>query len=175
MREGALKLSDVHLPGVVDAELQGASADKLAEIWAQETRLSTPDDVLRRRVRSQMPPGDGTRAARATAWGSGVLGAAVGHTPRTSLGRNRWSVPVEDAAPLLPEETAAMVAKREVAQRALAAGTRALLYGSAVAVVGLIVGARVAAHALDIHSEQDLRDRTAEVRAGHCALPQTQF
>jgi len=161
IREGAIKVTDVHLPeGVTAEEVMGShSSEKLAEIYAQETRLSAPEEVLRRRVSSQMPPGEG---AKFRARGSGFLNESSPTMPRTSLGRNRWAMPVHKEAPLLPEETAAMVAKREVAQKALAAGTRALFYGSAAACVGLVAAVHIASRALDINSEEDLRQRATE-------------
>lgn len=168
IREGAIKLSDAHLEGLTEEVLDdGHSSQKLAEIYAQETRLSAPEEVLRRRVNGQMPPGEGLQG-RYTARGSGFLATHSPAMPRTSLGRNRWSLPVADAAPLLPEETAALTAKKVLAAKTLAAGTRALLYGTALAVVGLVGAAHYAARALDIRSEADLRERAAEVRARHC-------
>ena len=164
IRDGAIKTSDAHREGLAEEEAFGASSEKLAEIYAQETRLSAPEEVLRRRVNGQMPPGEG--AGRYTARGSGFLSTNSPHMPRTSLGRNRWSLPVAEAPPLLPEENAALAAKRILAQKTLAAGTRALLYGTALAVVGLVAATHYGARALNIHSEEDLRERAAEVRPG---------
>ena len=177
IRDGAIKTSDAYLEGRAAAEEAfGASSEKLAEIYAQETRLSAPEEVLRRRVNGQMPPGEG--AGRYTARGSGFLTTNSPHMPRTSLGRNRWSLPVAEAVPLLPEENAALAAKRILAQKTLAAGTRALLYGTALAVVGLVAATHYSARALNIYSEEDLRERAAEVSATwqgqcvrmHCAM-----
>jgi len=139
-----------------------ASPDKLAEISAQEVRFASPPDVLRRRVHAQMPPGDTTRHA---SW-AGALGGAVGAVPSTSLGRSRWSLPdAASAPPPLAEESTAAAAHRAVAQRALAAGTRALLYGSALAVVLSVVGAFAAADSLGIRDEADMRRVAAEAVA----------
>ncbi len=152
--------------------LSATPTDKLAEIHAAETRLSAPEAVLRLRVRSQMPPGDGARVGPGSAAFAGALGGAMGAAPRTSLGRARWALP--DASELLrgdagalpaAEESAARAAQREVAQRTLAAGTRALLYGSALAVVAAIAGARAAAQAYGIESEADMRRVCAEAAA----------
>ena len=148
VREGAIVPAEEG-----DEEEQLVASDKLAEIHAQETRVAVPADVLRRRVRAQMPVGDATRVGSAFAIGGA---AASGYRP--SLGRARWSVP-EAPASVLPaaEETAAVLAQRAVAQQALAAGTRALLYGSAALAVAAVVGARLAASAYGIESEEDLR------------------
>lgn len=147
----------------MDGEAGDASSDKLAEIHAQETRLSVPAEALRRRVHAQMPPGDTTRH-HAAAWGA--LGGAVGAAPRTSLGRGRWSLPdASPAAPLLAEETAAAAANRLVAERALAAGTRALFYGSALAVVSAVAASFLAADAYGITDEAAMRRVAAEAVA----------
>ncbi len=151
-------------------------SSKLAEIHAAETRLSAPPEVLRRRVTRQMPPGEGAgRRAGGATW-AGALGAAVGAAPRTSLGRGRWVLPADTPQlPPLAEEHAAAAARNAVAQRALAAGTRALLYGSALAVVASVVGARAAAHAYDIRSEADLRATVAAAVAPRAAALKAQL
>ena len=137
--------------------LPTGGADKLPSISAQETRLSAPDEVLRRRVSSQMPPtaGKGVPGHRSATWMS--LGYAV---PRTGLGRWRWRA-MQESMPeplaLLPEEAAALVKRNEVAQRALVAGTRALLYGSALTLVAVLAGGRLAAYSLGVHNLEDVR------------------
>jgi hypothetical protein len=179
IREGAFAPGEgasAELPSGPHAPLSSTSSEKLAEIHAAETRLSAPPEVLRRRVRAQMPPGDGDVSGRfrnCNPWG-GSLSGSFGHAPRTSLGRNRWSLPTDaDAAAhsaLAPaEESAAVAARRAVATRTLAAGTRALLYGSALAVVAAVAGARAAAQAWDIRSEEDLRRVAAAVVAPRAA------
>ena len=61
-----------------------------------------------------------------------------------------------DATPI-PAETEAMRKTRAVANKALAAGTRALLYGSVAAAAGVVGGGFVASAALDVRSSDDLR------------------
>jgi hypothetical protein len=163
IREGAITDDpDTRVDGEA-GEAGDASSDKLAEIHAQETRLSVPAEALRRRVHAQMPPGDTTRRHVAE-WGA--LGGAVGAAPRTSLGRGRWSLPdASPAAPLLAEETAAAAANRLVAERALAAGTRALFYGSALAVVSAVAASFLAADAYGITDEAAMRRVAAEAVA----------
>ena len=108
-----------------------------------------------------MPPMSGRGVVpRPGVWGA-ELGSAV---PRTSLGRGRWTVGGEDTA-LIPEETVAMAQKREVAQRALAAGTRALLYGSAGACACVLLFGRLAAWHYDVRSVADLQALTQRVLA----------
>ena len=145
---GALS-DDAALAGAV--EVEPFLGDKLAEISAQETRLSAPAQATRFFGRSQFPVTSAAGSRRET----GALGG-LGHTPRTSLGRNRWSVPVDDVV-YLPEETAAQKAKQLVAQKAAAAGTRAFLYGSAAAVVVCLVGARIFLDMAGVRTEADLR------------------
>lgn len=111
-----------------------------------------------------MPPGDTTGRRHVGAWGA--LGGVVGAAPRTSLGRGRWSLPdVAPASPVLAEETAAAAANRLVAERALAAGTRALLYGSALAVVSAVAASFLAADAYGIHDEETMRRVAADAVA----------
>ena len=162
VREGAIsEEDDARVSGEANAS-DTATVDKLAEIHAQETRLSAPPDVLRRRVAALMPPGDAT--PRYTAWGA--LGGVLGSAPRTSLGRGRWSLPDASSSPVpLAEETAAAAANRLVAERTLAAGTRALLYGTALAVVAAVAGAALAADAYGVHDEADVRRVAAEAVA----------
>lgn len=140
--------------------LDSVSPDKLAEVHAQETRLSAPAEVLRRRAAGQMPPDSGgSRPRRSSAFVAGALGAGSGYSARTSLGRARWQVPTSlDGPPLLAEETAALAAKREVAEKAMRAGTRALAYGSVASVVVLMLSTRLALHWAGVTSEAELRD-----------------
>lgn len=148
------------LAGAVSEAELGAASDKLAEISAQETRLSAPADKLRFKGSSQFPPTSAAGSRR----GSSAWGQQAWDSPRTSLGRTRWSVPVADAA-LLPEETAAQQARKAVAERAMRAGTRALGYGSAAAVVVVALATRYALDALDVRSEADLRRVCGEALA----------
>jgi hypothetical protein len=152
-----------------DAVLSGAAGeaehfigDKLAEISAAETRLSAPAEARRHFGRSQFPvtSAEGSRRERPG------LGGGFGHSPRTSLGRSRWSVPVDDVV-YLPEETAAQRAKQLVAQKAAAAGTRAFLYGSAAAVVVCLVSVRLGLEWSGVRSEADLRRVAADFLRPH--------
>ena len=63
----------------------------------------------------------------------------------------------EERRHAIPAETEAMRKTRAVANKALAAGTRALLYGSVAAAAGVVGGGFVASAALDVRSSDDLR------------------
>jgi hypothetical protein len=155
------------LSGVVSEPELGAVADKLAEISAAETRLSARPESRRFFGDSQFPPTSAAGSRRPPAWSTPLVSgpSAVGHAPRTSLGRNRWSLPSEADVVLLPEETAAQVARKAVAEKALAAGTRALLYGSAAAVMAVVLGARLALDSAGVSDEAGLRAACAQALA----------
>ena len=146
LREGALK---DHAGALLEGEVGPAphvSDTKLAEIHAQEARLSASGPGVRRSVSSQMPPMSaegGYRRDRSVAGTYHIppretrCGAAC--TPRTTR-RSRRSYPRRPRR----------CAKQAVADKALAAGTRALIYGSLIAAAGVTGGALVAATHFDV-------------------------
>ena len=69
----------------------------------------------------------------------------------------RASHEANKARALLPEESAAMRKTKAIADKALVAGTRALFYGTLLAVGGVVGGGMLAATALDIRDADDLR------------------
>jgi hypothetical protein len=158
IREGAIKEHDVgHL-------LEGPTErfpvldTKLAEIHAQEARVSAPMKGMRLRVGSQMPPmstegGYGRdRSIAGTYRVPSARGAVWG-----GLDAVRASHEANKARALLPEESAAMRKTKAVADKALVAGTRALFYGSLIAGAGVVGGGMLAATVLDIRDVDDLR------------------
>lgn len=159
LREGALK---DHAGALLEGEVGLAphvSDTKLAEIHAQEARLSASGPGVRRSVSSQMPP--------MSAEGGYRRDRSVAGTYRIPSARNAmWSglhaANNANEPALLPEETAAMRKSKAVADKALAAGTRALIYGSLIAAAGVTGGALVAATHFDIRSQDDLRRVLAE-------------
>ena len=159
LREGALK---DHAGALLEGEVGPAphvSDTKLAEIHAQEARLSASGPGVRRSVSSQMPP--------MSAEGGYRRDRSVAGTYRIPSARNAmWSglhaANNAKEPALLPEETAAMRKSKAVADKALAAGTRALIYGSLIAAAGVTGGALVAATHFDIRSQDDLRRVLAE-------------
>ena len=157
LREGALKAGAL-LEGEV-GPAPHVSDTKLAEIHAQEARLSASGPGVRRSVSSQMPP--------MSAEGGYRRDRSVAGTYRIPSARNAmWSglhaANNAKEPALLPEETAAMRKSKAVADKALAAGTRALIYGSLIAAAGVTGGALVAATHFDIRSQDDLRRVLAE-------------
>lgn len=131
------------------------SDTKLAEIHAQEIRVSAPLSALRRRVTSQIPPistDGGYARSREQQQGMGKVPSA-----RSA----KWAgLATRDAGAemaLLPEETQAMRKSKAAAEKALRAGTRALAYGSLLAAAGITGGAVLAASWFDIRSQADLR------------------
>lgn len=165
VREGAFSDSDTGLAVGGDPGSAAAlsSSDKLAEIHAAEARTAAPLEALRLRTASLMPPGHKLNGATSWVAAGALSGGLHSHHHRPSLGRGRWAALSPQAAsaaapPALAEETAAAAAKRAAAEAAMRAGARALAYGSAAAVVGLLLGGRLALRTLGIESEDGLRD-----------------
>jgi hypothetical protein len=157
IREGALKPhAGALLEGEVGDAVGSVSDTKLAEIHAQEARLSASVRESRRSVTSQMPP-------MSTAGYRGRDRSFAGTYRVPSARGAKWGglAAVDGAGSemvaLLPEETAAMRKSKAVADKALAAGTRALMYGSLIALAGVAGGGLIAANALDIRDRDDLR------------------
>ena len=152
IKEGALELPETRIDGKTNHFT--ASNEKLAEIYAQETRVAAPVGALTRRVKSQMPP-------TSTAGGRHRWIESQHDAARVPSARHvKWSSLAADAQAqdlaLLPEETEALRKNKAAAQRALHFGTRALVYGSLAAFAGVAGGAMLAATYLDIRSQADL-------------------
>ena len=154
IREGALKPHESQILLDGETELFAVSDTKLAEIHAQETRVSARELALRRRVTSQMPP-----ISTAGGYARSRLPRGMGKVP--SARNAKWAqMNATDAAAemaLLPEETEAMRKSKAVAEKALRAGTRALLYGSLIAAAGVTGSAVLIASYYDIRSQADLQ------------------
>tara|TARA_B110000977_G_scaffold119550_3_gene154068 strand:+ start:12744 stop:13508 length:765 start_codon:yes stop_codon:yes gene_type:complete len=157
IREGALKETDVPL---LDGErsLFPVSDTKLAEIHAQEARVSAPMRGERLRVSSQMPPisTEGGHSKDKSIAGTYRVPSARGAV-WGGLDAVRASHEQNKLRALLPEESAAMRKTKAVADKALVAGTRALAYGSLLAAAGVFGGGMLAATALNIRDANDLR------------------
>eukprot|EP00887_Chlorella_sp_A99_P000251 scaffold13.g251.t1 len=146
----------------------------LFEVLSQQARVEDPEAAARkeyeRRIKGEPPPlgPEELRRYRAASAGAGggmyVIGAAVGHVPRTHLGRGRYQAP-QAPAPSAAEgfgdwtlgPRALSPEAREAARRSFLASVRSLVYGSVAAAVGLASGATLAVWALEIHSAEDLR------------------
>jgi hypothetical protein len=159
IREGAIKEDDVGQLLEGPTELFPVSGTKLAEIHAQEARVSAPIRGMRLRVSSQMPPtstegGHGrdrsiagtyrVPSARGAVWG-GLDAVRASHEANKA------------GLALLPEESAAMKKTKAIADKAFVAGTRALLYGSFIAGAGVVGGGMLCAALFDIRDVDDLR------------------
>lgn len=134
-----------------------ATPERLAEISAQETRLSAPVAAHRRRATSMMPPISSEGAVRHRL-GSWAAAGAVGAIPATRLGRDRWALELRTApVELLPEELRAMELKHAAQSRAAAAAVRSAAYGCGVAVVGVTALVVALLNYYDIGSVVELR------------------
>ena len=161
IREGALSETGVHLlEGNGQRELfPGWEKDKLAAIHAQEARVSPSVRAARLRVSSQMPP-------TSTQGASGRLDRSFAGTHKVPSTRGavwegfdavRASREANKSRVLLPEESAAMRKTKAVADKALVAGTRALVYGSLIAVSGVAGGGLLVLTWLDVRDAHDVR------------------
>jgi hypothetical protein len=154
IREGAIKEHDVGRLLEGPTELFPISDTKLAEIHAQEARVSAPMRGMRLRVGSQMPP-------MSTKGGHGrdrsIAGTYRVPSARGAVWGGLDEVRANKARALLPEESAAMRKTKAVADKALVAGTRALFYGSLLAGAGVVGGGMLAATVLDIRDADDVR------------------
>ncbi|KAK3273441.1 hypothetical protein CYMTET_18317 [Cymbomonas tetramitiformis] len=157
IKEG--KISKDLLSRLTEMEKRGTlyTADTLPEvlpeILQQSTRLSAPEIAELIRARKLMPTITGSKKSVKPFFGEN----AMGHVPAVRMGRHRW-VPPEDTAALIPEEAIALKARAEAAQQAFRASTRALFYGSALSIVGLVVAVRCTISYLEIKSVEDLRN-----------------
>lgn len=131
------------------------------EILQQQARIDDPDAWARKqrsyRVRGEAPmPSDGEtmRARRQIrAWGQ-----PLGHMTALSMsGRGRFHVPRGQKYEYAMRVAEVPSEGQEAAQRAFRASLRALLYGSALGCVGLVVGVSAAAHFSGIRSVEDLQ------------------
>ncbi|PRW20197.1 hypothetical protein C2E21_9216 [Chlorella sorokiniana] len=144
----------------------------LAEVLQQQVRLDDPQALRRkeyeRRVKGEPPPLTEAELMRARSK-LYALGAAVGHVPRMSMGRNRWgAMPAAGGGDGMDLATLSGVRQltpeaREVASRTYVAGVRALVYGSLLGAIGLAAAVTWATRSLDIRSGEDLGER---MRAG---------
>ena len=154
IREGAIKEHDVGRLLEGPTELFPISDTKLAEIHAQEARVSAPMRGMRLRVGSQMPPmstkgGHGrdrsiagtyrVPSARGAVWGARRGAGVARGEQRERCCRGVGGVRKTKA----------------VADKALVAGTRALFYGSLLAGAGVVGGGMLAATVLDIRDADE--------------------
>ncbi|KAI7839936.1 hypothetical protein COHA_006330 [Chlorella ohadii] len=149
-----------------------AQYEVLAEVLQQQARLDDPQALRRkeyeRRVKGEPPPLSEAELMRARSK-LYALGAAVGHVPRMSMGRNRWgAMPAAGGGDGMDLATLSGVRQmtpeaREVASRTYVAGVRALVYGSLLGAIGLAAAVTWATRSMDIRSGEDLGDR---MRAG---------
>jgi len=151
--------------------------DKLVSVCAEEARFSrggTLDRVIRRRLRSELGVsrvvagesalGDVSELSTPCATpGSSIFDAQSGVGRK--LNRRDWMREVtldlkraaESRRAMSPMELKALEATHVAHRRALVAGARALVYGSVLAVVGVVGGSAVASAWLEIHSHDDFR------------------
>ncbi len=121
--------------------------DVLPEVLQQQTRLDAPDAARRkeyeRRIKGEAPPLTAEEIHKygvRNAYAMGTLGTVVGHVPRMSFGRDRYSIPnaASMQQPLALHRQLSPQAI-EAASRTYVAGLRALVYGSLLAAV-LVAG-----------------------------------
>lgn len=151
IKEGAIK-DDPRLPG--EGPRGFVSSEKLAEIHAQEARLSAPPGVSRQQM-SSLLPNTSTKGGYRT-----QRGMDTGLYKVPSLRQNRWSgLNLKDLGDLkdLPEETLASSRHKAMMDKSLAVGTRALLYGTLIAAGGIAGITALTASYCDVHSADDLR------------------
>lgn len=148
-----------------------AQYEVLAEVLQQQARLDDPQALRRkeyeRRVKGEPPPLTEAELMRARSK-LYALGAAVGHVPRMSMGRNRWgAMPAAGGGEGMDLATLSGVRQmtpeaREVASRTYVAGVRALVYGSLLGAIGLAAAVTWATRSMDIRSGEDLGERMRE-------------
>ena len=150
IKEGAIKPEPR-----IEGEGRGfISSEKLAEIHAQEARLSAPPGVSRQQMSSLLP-------STTTKGGYQIQRGMDGTYKVPSLRHARWSglnlKDMEHGIPPLPEEALASSRHKAMMDKTLLVGTRAFMYGSLLAAGGIAGVTALTASYCDIHSTNDLR------------------
>jgi len=146
------------------------SYDVLPEVLQAQSRIDEPNAAKRKEYDLHMfkpqlsALTDEERRRHRTS--SSMLGAALGHIPRLSLGgRNRYNFTRESSVggdlSLAPVSARRQVTPQavEVATRSFNAGMRALVYGTLLGVATLMVGGTAAIRAFDIGPSENFKDR----------------
>jgi len=149
--------------------------DVLPSIMQQEVRISAPETVEVARARSMMPPISSAKTHSVGFWsGDASLGKQA---QQIASGRVRWAVPEEYGGPtiFLPEEDAAIRARNALGEKAARASARAILYGTAVSVVGTMVAFRFAISYYNINSIDDVSKAVGAAAAPVAASMRSTF
>ncbi|KAK9869067.1 hypothetical protein WJX84_000833 [Apatococcus fuscideae] len=138
----------------------------LPEVLQQQARLDDPTAAARREFIKKIR-GMPSRLSDAEMlqYRSTVYGVAstVGHIPRMHMGRLRWTAGMEASAEAARAGQSSMLQlppeALEVGQRISSAGTRSVIYGTMLAVVGMGLATTLIARSQGIRNEDDLRER----------------